>query len=125
MTNKNNFVFDSLLHKQGIIGGCDVSCVHGWVEDYLKNCSWQARESKPDVNEVKAWIFGECSQKNPELLTDYLRVALGHILLSSFSAGFSFGNEYELMKQAFQTYLDRGYQCCTVEAGEDLLVGGF
>lgn len=121
MTGRANHVFDTILKRQGIIGCLDVSCVHGWIEQYLVLCSWQARESKLDLHEVKNWIIGMCSQEKPELLTDYLRVALGHIVLSSLSACFRFGNEYERMKHAYQTYLDRGYQCCTLEANGGLV----
>lgn len=121
MTGRANHVFDTILQKQGIIGCRDVTCAHAWIEQYLVLCSWQARESKLDVHEVKDWIVGMCSQENPELLTDYLRVALGHIVLSSLTASFRFGNEYECMKHAYQTYLDRGYHWCSVERGEDLL----
>jgi hypothetical protein len=49
------------------------------------------------------------------LLADYLRVALGHILLSSLSAGFVFEKEYTLLKSAFETYFERGYQYIRVD----------
>jgi hypothetical protein len=52
------------------------------------------------------------------VLTDYLRVALGHLLLASLSSGFQFGNEYELLKRAFQIFVERNYHNCVVDDGE-------
>lgn|GEM_PF-2162183 len=118
VTKKINIVFDSLLQRQKIIHDTDVSTVHDWVDDYLKLRTWHAREASIDINEVKTLIMDKSGQRNPEVLTDYLRAALGHLLLSSLSAGFAFENEYEFLKRAFQSYLDRNYQNCTIENSE-------
>ena len=106
---------DSLLRKRNVISCDDVSFVHRWVDDYLKLRTWYSRDADINVEEVKTWIAGECGGKESELLTDYLRVALGHILLSSLSAGFAFENEYMLLKRAFEIYFEHDYHCISVD----------
>jgi len=120
LTKAINFVLDALLLKQNVISCGDVSCVHRWVDDYLKLRTWYSRDADINVEEVKTWIAGECGGRDPELLTDYVRVALGHILLSSLSAGFAF-EEFMLLKSAFKTYFERGYHCISVDHAQLLL----
>jgi hypothetical protein len=115
LTKRINLAFDSMLERQNVISCSDFSCVHRWVEDYLKLRTWYSRDADINVEEVQTWIAGECGAYNPELLTDYLRVALGHILLSSLSAGFTFENEYKLLKSAFETFFERGYHCISAD----------
>jgi hypothetical protein len=114
-----NLVFDSLLQGQKVIQQRDVACVHDWIEDYLKLQTWRALETSIDINEVKTWIISKSNQENPEVLTDYLRAALGHMLLSSLSAGFAFENEYEFLKRAYQIYMERNYHNQTITAQLD------
>lgn len=121
MDKRINNDFDRLLQKQKIIQETDVLCVHGWVDEYLKLTSWYDRETGLDISEVKMWVINEGSWAPPEVLTDYLRAALGHLLIASLSAGFQFGNYYELLKRAFQIYQERNYHNCSIEESELLL----
>jgi hypothetical protein len=119
LTKRINLIFDSLLQGQKVIQQRDVACVHDWIEDYLKLQTWHAIETSININEVKALITSKSNKKNSEALTDYLRAALGHMLLSSLSAGFSFENEYEFLKRAYQIYIERNYHNATITAQLD------
>lgn len=73
---------------------------------------WQNRTEETTVSEIKDIILANADKTEVEALTDYLRIALGHMLLASLSDGFAFDSEYALMKTAYQLYIDRGYSDC-------------
>jgi hypothetical protein len=107
-----NLIFDGLLVKQKIVSNRDFSCVHTWIDEHDNACNWQSPNFDKCVGELKEMILSNASQTESDLLTDYLRVALGHVLLASLSDGFAFDSEYTLMKTAFQLYVDRGFSNC-------------
>ncbi len=121
MTKGINFALDALLRTKKVISCSDVSCVHHWVDDYLKLRTWYSRDADINVEEVKTWIVGECGERDLKVLTDYVRVALGHILLSSLSAGFAFEKEFVLLRSAFEIFFERGYHCISVDDAALLL----
>jgi hypothetical protein len=92
------------------------------MNDYLKLSTWQAPVVNLDISEVKAWITGKSGETSAEVQTDYLRSALGHLILASLCGGFAFENEYELLKRAFQLYLDRNYHTAAIENSELTLI---
>lgn len=67
-----------------------------------------------DVNEVKEWIVKKSGSTDEAELTDFLRVALGHLFLDLLSYNFVFESEYEFMKKATEGYTERGYADCSV-----------
>jgi hypothetical protein len=109
-------MFDGLLVKQKIVCNRNFSAIHTWMEEYSAHCHYQCRNVKIDINEIKELILAKTNEIDEEVLTDYLRVALGHLLLVSLLDGFAFNSDYTLMKTAFQSYLDRGFNNCNINA---------
>lgn len=105
-------IFDGLLVKQKIVSNRDFSSVHEWMDEYYSQCHWQNRAIDVGISEIKDIILDRASKTEAEALTDYLRIALGHMLLASLSDGFAFDSEYTLMKTAYQLYVDRGFNDC-------------
>ena len=116
LTRIINLIFDGLLVKQEIVYNRDFSAVHTLMDEHYRLCHWQNRDITVDVKEIKELILTKNSETKKEVLTDYLRVGLGHILLASLSDGFVFDSDYTLMKTAFQSYLDRGFNNCNINA---------
>jgi hypothetical protein len=111
-----NLIFDSFLVKQKIVNNRDFSSVHAWMDAHYSLYNWQNCEVDSGVNEIKELILEKATKAEADSLTDYLRVALGHILLASLSDGFAFDSEYTLMKTAFQLYIDRGFSDCRLNS---------
>lgn len=86
------------------------------MDEHYTLCHWQNREVDAGVNEIKDLLLAKTGKIEAEVLTDYLRIALGHMLLASLSDGFAFDSEYTLMKTAFQLYLDRGFSNCRLNS---------
>ncbi len=107
-----NLIFDGLLVKQKIVSNKDFSSVHAWMDEHYTLCHWQNRSAETTVSEIKDIILANANKTEAEALTDYLRIALGHMLLASLSDGFAFDSEYTLMKTAYQLYIDRRYSDC-------------
>jgi hypothetical protein len=107
-----NLIFDGLLVKQKIVSNRDFSSVHAWMDEHHAICHWQNRTAETTVSEIKDIILAKANKTEAEALTDYLRVALGHLLLASLSDGFAFDSDYALMKTAYQLYVDRGFSDC-------------
>ena len=72
--------------------------------------SGQRLEINFDItNKVKTLILEESGLADEQVLTDYLRVAIGHLFLDVTRENFVFKNEYEFIKRAFQTYMNKNY----------------
>lgn len=101
-------MFDDFLKREGIVGNRDYSIVHDWMDSYysIKNRNIY---SEIDVDEVRAWVLEKSDSRDNALVTDYLRVAFGHLFLNLFSYGFVFADESEFMKRALEGYIARGY----------------
>ena len=101
-------LFDGLPVKEKTVSNRDFSCVHAWMNECRRIC--YPKHAKIDVvmSKVKELNLTKATQTDAEVLTDYLRVGLGHMLLASLSDGFVFDSDYTLMKMAFRLYLDRG-----------------
>lgn len=116
-----NLLFGGLLVKNQMVANRDFSCVHAWMDEHHHvNCC------KPTimdlaVSENKELILSKATQTEAKVLTDYLRVALGHMLLSLLSEGFAFDSDYTLIKTAYKVYLDRGFDRCRLNG---MLLGG-
>jgi hypothetical protein len=107
-----NLIFDGLLVKQKIVANRDFSNIHAWMDEQFTLCYWQNRNAEATVSEIKDLILTRATKTDAAALTDYLRIALGHMLLASLSEGFAFDSEYTLMKTAYQLYMDRGFSEC-------------
>lgn len=82
------------------------------MDEYCTFCHWQNRTPDATVDEIKDLILAKATKTDTKALTDYLRIALGHMLLTSLSNGFAFDSEYAMMKTAYQLYVDRGFSDC-------------
>jgi hypothetical protein len=91
------------------------------MDEHYTFCHWQNRTADATVSEIKNLILARATKTDTQTLTDYLRVALGHILLSSLSEEFAFDSEYTLMKTAYQLYVDRGFSDCRLNGLVSLL----
>jgi hypothetical protein len=107
-----NLIFDGLLVKQKIVSNRDFSSVHAWMDEHYTLCHWQNQSANASVGEIKDLILAKAAKTDTRALTDYLRIALGHMLLASLSDGFAFDSDYTLMKTAYQLYVDRGFSDC-------------
>lgn len=110
-----NLLFDGLLVKQQIVCNSDYASVHSWMDKYCTYYHSQNSDIPLDVNEIKLLIISKAETRDAVVLSDYLRVALGHILLASMSDGFAFSSDFGLMKTAFQVFIDRNFNNCTID----------
>ena len=83
------------------------------MDEYCALCHSQNKDVTIDVETIKELILAK-AETEAEVLSDYLRIALGHLLLTSLSDGFAFSSDYALMKTAFQLFTDRGFNNCSV-----------
>ncbi|MDH5266497.1 MAG: hypothetical protein OEW62_02325 [Candidatus Bathyarchaeota archaeon] len=58
---------------------------------------------------IREWLRGFSHLAYQETLTDYLRVALGHLALDGMASRYEFENEYGLMKSAYRSFIQQGY----------------
>lgn len=109
--------FDSLLKTNGIVGERDYSVVHDWMDNFLSPQNNQPTDANPDtLLKINTLVEEKSGSTNNQLLTDYLRVALGHLVLQMTQNNFVFKNEYELMKRTFQVYTDKDFGYCCFKA---------
>lgn len=101
-------MFDDFLKQEGIVRLRDFSIVHDWMDSY---CGINNRNiySEIDVDDVRAWVLEKSGSMDDALVTDFLRIAFGHLFLNLFSYGFVFADESEFMKRALEGYIARGY----------------
>jgi hypothetical protein len=114
-------MFDALLVAQKIVCDRDFASVHYWMNEYCNICHWQNREVIIDINEFREMILSRTEERDRAILTDYLRVAIGHILLASLTDGFSFRNDYEVLKIAFKLFIDRNFNQCNINLNDMLM----
>jgi hypothetical protein len=114
-------MFDGLLVAQHIVCDRDFASVHSWMDEYYNKCHWQNREVIIDINEFREMILSRTEERDSAILTDYLRVAIGHILLASLTDGFSFRNDFEFIKIAFKLFIDRNFNHCNINLNDMLM----
>jgi hypothetical protein len=106
-------LFDAYLKSEGIVGDRNYLVVHDWMDDYCLQKDDVLIDL--DVKSVRDWILKESKSSDDVLITDYIRVALGHLLLNLFSYNFIFKDNYQFMKRVIECYLSRGYHCYTID----------
>lgn len=89
-------LFDAYLISEGIVGDRNYLVVHDWMDDYCLQKDDVLIDL--DVKSVRDWILKESKSSDNVLLTDYIRVALGHLFLNLFSYNFIFKDNYQFMK---------------------------
>jgi hypothetical protein len=58
---------------------------------------------------IREWLRGMTYITSQDTLTDYLRVALGHLVLDDVASRFSCKNEEDLIKTAYRSFMQRGF----------------
>lgn len=112
--------FDEYLTEHGIVGGRDYSVVHERMDkDIQVYGHWNHRyeDYYHDSCGVRDWIRKWCHLGYQETLTDYVRVALGHLILDEIWSQYEYGNEHELMKSAYRSYAQRRLDKCYFKEG--------
>jgi hypothetical protein len=104
--------FDNCLKEEGIIADKDYTLLHYLIDsDFYSQLSLAARIEKTsiDVEEVKQWIKSKECLNNQEALTDYLRVALGHLLCDILYEKVEFASKLQFLRILLLSYKSQGY----------------
>ena len=104
--------FDEYLKDHGIINGYTyANTVHKRMDRGI--IVWGSEHRDIDFYHseegIREWLRGFSHLAYQETLTDYLRVALGHLVLDYMASRYEYENEYELMKSAYRSFIQRGY----------------
>jgi len=104
--------FDEYLKDHGVISGYTyANSVHArmdrginyWGPDHREMDFYHSEEG------IREWLRGFSHLAYQETLTDYLRVALGHLVLDYLASRYEYENKYELMKSAYRSFRRRGF----------------
>ena len=107
--------FDEYLIEHGIVGDRDYNIVHDRMDrDIQIYGHWNHRyeDYYHDINGIRDWVRKWCNLGYQETLTDYVRVALGHLVLDEKWSEYEYENDYELMKSAYMSYAQREFGRC-------------
>lgn len=107
--------FDDYLKDHGVIYDRDCSTVHDRMDRDLQvfgHWSHQYEDYYHDIGGIRAWVRKWSHLGYQETLTDYVRVALGHLVLDEMWSTREFADEDELMKSAYRSYAQRGFGNC-------------
>lgn len=115
-TRRVHLKFDEYLREHGVI--CEdtkTEAVHSRMDrDLQKHGHWNHRYEDyyhhPDG--IRDWIRKWSHLGYQETLTDFVRVALGHLVLDEMWSKYEYENEDELMKSAYRSYAQRGFNRC-------------
>ncbi len=105
--------FDEYLKKHGIIHGYTyASTVHDRMDRGIIVWGSEHREIDFYHSEegIREWLRGFSHLAYQETLTDYLRVAMGHLVLDDMASRSPRKNEEELIKSAYRSFIQRGFQ---------------
>jgi len=112
-TRRVHIKFDEYLKEHGIIYGYTyANIVHDRMDrDLKKHGHWAHREVDYYHHEmgIRDWLQKWQHLAYQETLTDYLRVALGHIVLDEMNSRYEYDNEDELIKSAYRSFIQRGF----------------
>lgn len=107
--------FDNYLKEHDVIYDRDCSVVHDRMDRDLQvfgHWNHQYEDYYHDIGGIREWIKKWSHLGYQETLTDYVRVALGHLVLDEMWSKYEFDNEDELMKSAYRSYAQRGFGYC-------------
>ncbi len=103
--------FDEYLKEHGIIND-DTSAakVHGRMDKDIT--AWGAEHREIDFyhseDGVRDWLRRFSHLAHQETLTDYLRVAMGHLVLDDVSSRCQESDEEALVKSAYRSFIQKG-----------------
>jgi len=104
--------FDEYLKEHGIIHGYTyANTVHDRMDRDIVVYGAEHREIDFYHSEegIREWLQGFSHLAYQETLTDYLRVAMGHLVLDDIASRYGYEDEYELMKSAYRSFIQRGF----------------
>ncbi|MFP3984464.1 MAG: hypothetical protein ACLFU9_00375 [Candidatus Bathyarchaeia archaeon] len=111
-TRRVHLKFDEYLREHAIITGYTYAYkVHDRMDrDAKKHGHWFHRETDFYHCEegIREWLQKWQHLAYQETLTDYLRIALGHLVLDEVAYRFPHKNEDELIKSAYRSFIQRG-----------------
>jgi hypothetical protein len=82
--------------------------------DLQKHGHWNHRyeDYYHDLNGIRAWIKKWSHLGYQETLTDFVRVALGHLVLDEIQSEGNWEDEDDLIKRAYRSFVMRGFDRC-------------
>jgi len=104
--------FDDYLKEHGIIReATDGDTVHDRLDRGLTVHGPDHRYSDYYHSEkgIRSWLRGMVAIAHHDTLTDYIRIANGHIVLDEMEARFTYPSEEELIKSAYRSFVQRGF----------------
>jgi len=105
--------FDDYLIEHSIVSDRDYSIVHDRMDRDIQYSGKFHREDHYHTEEgIRDWLRSWCHLAYQKTLTDYLRVALGHLVLDEMWSKYEYEDEYELIKSAYRSYAQRGFYWC-------------
>jgi hypothetical protein len=108
--------FDAYLREHNIIyEDTATNSVHDRMDrDLLVYGHWSHRyvDYYHDIDGIREWIRGWSHLGYQETLTDYVRVALGHIVLDDIWSRGRWKDEYDLIKRAYRSFIAKGFDKC-------------
>lgn len=114
-TRKVHLKFDGYLKEHGIITGYTYADkVHDRMDRDLKKYGSLHRDLDFYHCEegIREWLQKWQHLAYQETLTDYLRVALGHLVLDEMNSRYEFNSDEELIKSAYRSFIQRGFGRC-------------
>jgi len=111
-TRRIHLNFDEYLREHGIITGyAYADKVHDRMDRDIKKYGPFHRELDYYHAEIgiRSWLQKWQHLAYQETLTDYLRVALGHLVLDEMNSRYEYGSEEELIKSAYRSFIQRGF----------------
>lgn len=104
--------FDEYLKEHGVIHGYTYAdSVHKRMDKDLVVWGPEHRDIDFYHSEegIREWLKGFSHLAYQETLTDYLRVAMGHSALDDMASRYEYKDEYELMKSAYRSFIQREF----------------
>jgi hypothetical protein len=108
--------FDEYLREHGVIReDTKTDTVHNRMDKDLQvygHWNHQYADYYNYPNGIRNWIRKWSHLGHQDTLTDYVRVAFGHLVLDEMWYKYKFESEEELIKTAYRSYAQRGFGRC-------------
>ena len=104
--------FDEYLKRHGVISDYTFAdSVHRRMDRGIKVFGADHRfiDFYHSEEGIREWLRGMSHLANQVTLTDYLRVALGHLVLDDMASRFPRKNTEELVKSAYRSFIQKGF----------------
>jgi len=115
-TRRVHLKFDEYLREHGVIcENTNTSAVHERMDrDLQTHGHWNHRyvDYYHDIDGIRAWVKKWSHLGYQETLTDFVRVALGHLVLDEIQSQGKWEDKDDLMKRAYRSFVMRGFDRC-------------